>query len=204
MHAAEWLDPTFLIRTFSYLGLLFVVFAETGLLMGFFLPGDSLLLTAGIFAARGDLALAAVCGVCFVGAVLGNTVGYLIGRRFGPRVFSNPRSRFLKPEYVEQAGAYFERYGVRTLLISRFVPIVRTFVPTMAGAGRMDFRTFTLYNVVGALLWAVGVPLLGYFLGQIIPAKVLDKYVLAIIAVVLVASFVPIGLEVLKRRRVRA
>ena len=193
------LDPSYLIQTFSYLGLLLIVFAETGLLVGFFLPGDTLLLTAGVFAAHGDLSLWAVCLACFVGAVLGNTAGYWIGWRFGASVFSRPDSRLFRPEYVERARAIFERYGALALVVSRFVPIVRTFAPTMAGAGRMNFTLFTLYNLIGALLWTVAIPVVGYALGQIIPPSVLDRYILLLVGGVVVVSLLSVGLTLLRR-----
>ncbi|WP_161882338.1 DedA family protein [Deinococcus alpinitundrae] len=193
------LDPEYLLKTFSYLGLALIIFAETGLLLGFFLPGDSLLITAGLFAARGDLNLGVVIGLTVVAAFLGNVSGYAIGRQFGPAVFA--RARFLKPEYVEQAREYFDRRGNQTLVLARFVPIIRTLVPTLAGTIQMSPRTFMIANAVGALLWGAGVPLAGYGLGKIIPADVLDKYILVIVGVILVASFVPVLLEINKRRR---
>ena len=199
MHLSQLLDPEYLLKTFSYIGLSAVLFAETGLLLGFFLPGDSLLITAGIFAARGDLNLGLLMVLATVAAFVGNTSGYLIGRRFGPLVFS--RVRFLKPEYVEQAREYFAKNGNQTLILSRFIPVIRTIVPTLAGTVHLDFRLFTIYNAVGAVLWGGGVTLAGYLLGKVIPKDLLDKYILVIIGVVLVASFVPIALEVLKRRR---
>jgi len=200
MEAGHLIDPEYLIKTFSYLGLLVIMFAETGLLMGFFLPGDSLLLTAGVFAARGDLDLLLVTALCFTGAVVGNTTGYWIGRKFGPAVFSRPSSRLLNPAYIEEANAYFLKFGVRTLIVSRFVPVIRTLVPTIAGAARMDFRTFMIYNVVGGAIWAVGVPVAGYVVGKAVPPEVLDKYILVIVGAVIVASFIPVGVEVMKRR----
>lgn len=200
MSFGDYIDPAHLIQSFSYLGLFGIVFAETGLLLGFFLPGDTLLLTAGVFAARGDVTLLGVCLACFLGAVVGNTVGYFIGRRFGPAVFSRQNSRLFKPEYVQRTRTYFDRYGALTLIISRFVPVVRTFVPTMAGAGRMDFRVFTLYNVIGALLWCTSVPAAGYFLGQLFAPEVLDKYILLIIVGVIVVSFASVAVELLRRR----
>jgi membrane-associated protein len=199
MPLSNYIDPEFLLKTFSYVGLTGILFAETGLLLGFFLPGDSLLITAGIFAARGDLNLVLLMLLATVAAFVGNTSGYLIGRRFGPMVFA--RVSFLKPEYVMQAREYFARNGNQTLILSRFIPIIRTIVPTLAGTVHLDFRLFTVYNAVGAVLWGGGVTLAGYLLGRVIPKEVLDKYILLIIGVVLVASFVPVALELLKRRR---
>lgn len=201
MAAFDFIDPEYLLRTFSYIGLSGVVFAETGLLLGFFLPGDSLLITAGLFAARGDLNLWLVMGLTMLAAFLGNSVGYLIGRRFGPGVFARQRSRFFKPEYVLQARDYFERHGNQTLVLSRFVPIIRTLVPTLAGTTGMSWRLFSLYNALGAALWGAGVPAAGYFLGRLLPKDVLDKYILVIIGLVLVASFIPVVLEIWRRTR---
>ncbi len=193
------LDPEYLLKTFSYIGLTGILFAETGLLLGFFLPGDSLLIAAGLLAANGDLNLWAVMLLAAAAAFVGNTCGYLIGRRFGPLVFR--RVRFLKPEYIEQAREYFAKNGNQTLILSRFIPVIRTIVPTLAGTVHLEFRLFTVYNAVGALLWGAGVTLAGFLLGKVIPKDVLDKYILVIIGVVIVASFVPVALEVLKRRR---
>ena len=158
-----------------------------------------LLITAGIFAAKGDLNLGLLMLLSTVAAFVGNTFGYLIGRRFGPLVFS--RVRFLKPEYVNQAREYFAKNGNQTLILSRFIPIIRTIVPTLAGPVLLDFRLFTAYNAVGAVLWGGGVTLAGYLLGKVIPKDVLDKYILLIIAVILIGSFIPVALELLKRRR---
>ena len=193
------LDPEYLLRTFSYLGLALIIFAETGLLLGFFLPGDSLLITAGLFVARGDLNIWSVVVLVVIAAFLGNTSGYYIGRVFGPSVFA--RARFLKPEYVEQAREYFDSHGNQTLILARFVPIIRTLIPTLAGTIHMNPRTFMIANAIGAVLWGAGVPTAGLLLGKLIPKEVLDKYILVIVGIVLVASFIPVLLEVNKRRR---
>ena len=183
----------------SYLGIFLIVFAETGLLVGFFLPGDSLLIAAGLLAAGGKLNLGGIMAAVVVGAILGNTAGYFIGQRFGPAVFSNQNSRFFKPEYVVEAQKFFVKYGALAVILARFVPIVRTLVPTLAGVSRMPFGLYTLYNVIGALLWGVGLTALAYYLGQLIPD--LDKYILLIVAVVLVVSVIPIVLKFLQARR---
>lgn len=182
----------------SYLGLFLVVFAETGLLLGFFLPGDSLLITAGLLAAQGSLALPLVVLACTAGAVLGDSAGYWIGSRFGERVWSRPGSRWLKPEFVERTHAYFRRYGAKTLVVARFVPVVRTFAPTLAGVGRMPYGTFLTYNVLGGVLWGVGVPLTGALLGKLVPR--LDQYILLLVTAVVLVSLVPVTLELLKAR----
>lgn len=183
----------------SYLGIFLIVFAETGLLVGFFLPGDSLLIAAGLLAAGGKLNLGGIMAAVVVGAILGNTAGYFIGQRFGPAVFSNQNSRFFKPEYVVEAQKFFVKYGALAVILARFVPIVRTLVPTLAGVSRMPFMLYTLYNIIGALLWGVGLTALAYYLGQLIPD--LDKYILLIVAVVLVVSVIPIVLKFLQARK---
>ena len=193
--------PT-LLHTVSYAGILAILFAESGLLIGLFLPGDSLLITAGLLCAQGSLSVWGVIVAAVLGAVLGDTAGFWIGRRLGPAVFRRPESRFFKPAYVERARSYFERYGVTTLVIARFVPVVRTFVPTMAGVGAMHYPRFLLYNVLGGLLWGVSIPLAGFYLGRLIPN--LDRYILLIVGLVLVLSLIPLGFELRKQRRAGA
>src|SRR5262245_31045772 len=163
---SDWLKPEKYLETGSYLVLWGVIFAETGLLIGFFLPGDSLLFTAGVFAAKGDLNIWLVVIGCFIAAVLGDQVGYMFGQRVGPSLFKRPDARLFKQAHVQRAQEYFEHNGPKTIILARFVPIVRTFTPVLAGVGRMNHRTFTAYNVIGALLWAVGISLLGFFAGE--------------------------------------
>ena len=193
--------PT-LLHTVSYAGIFAILFAESGLLIGLFLPGDSLLITAGLLCAQGSLSVWGVIIAAVLGAVLGDTAGFWIGRRLGPAVFRRPESRFFKPAYVERARSYFERYGVTTLVIARFVPVVRTFVPTMAGVGAMHYPRFLLYNIIGGVLWGVGIPLAGFYLGRLIPN--LDRYILLVVGAVLVLSLIPLGLELRKQRRAGA
>ncbi|GAA0518788.1 DedA family protein [Deinococcus depolymerans] len=192
-------DLTALILSASYVGILAIVFAETGLLVGFFLPGDSLLLAAGVLAANGDLNLGGVMGAVIVGAFLGCVVGYAIGQRFGRGVFSRQDSRFFKPEYITRAELFFQKYGWLAVVLARFVPVVRTLVPTMAGVSRMPLGPFNLYNILGAVLWGVSVPALGYYLGGLIPD--LDRYILMIVGGVVVASVIPILVKVFQARR---
>ena len=179
--------------------LLAVVFVETGLLVGFFLPGDSLLFTAGVLVATEDvLPLWQVLVFVPLAAIAGDQVGYTIGRKAGPRIFQRPDSRLFQQEYVDKSYAYFERYGARTIVIARFVPIVRTFAPVVAGVSRMHYRTFLIFNVIGALLWGVGVTLLGYFLGGVpFVADNIEPIILGIVAL----SVLPIVVEVLRARR---
>lgn len=164
----DWLDPEFLIETFGTIGILTIVFIESGLLVGFFLPGDSLLFTAGLLSANGTLPEVWVLLVTVpIAAIAGDQVGYAIGRKAGPAVFRRPDSRIFRQEYVDRSHEFFEKYGPRTVVIARFVPIVRTFTPVMAGVAKMDYRTFLTYNIIGGIGWGVGVTLLGYFLGQV-------------------------------------
>jgi len=202
----SWLDPgTILDNLIAWLGpwaligVCAVIFAETGLLIGFFLPGDSLLFTLGVFvgADKIGLPLWVVLPALFVAAVLGNSTGYLIGYRVGPRVFDRPDSRFFKREYVDRTHAFFERHGGKAIILAQFVPIVRTFTPVAAGVGRMNFRHFISFNMIGALLWAVGVTTLGYWLGGF--AFVQKNIELMLIAIVFV-SLLPMLVEALRHR----
>jgi membrane-associated protein len=200
---AEWLDPDTLIRAFgalAVLGVAAIVFAETGLLVGFFLPGDSLLFTAGLLISTGVVRtpLPVMITAIAVAAIMGDQLGYGIGRRAGPAVFARPRARWLKPEYVERTAGFFERYGGRTIVLARFVPIVRTFAPVVAGIAPMRYRTFFLYNVAGGLLWAIGVTALGYWLGQF--GFIRHNIELIFVGIVLV-SVQPIVVEVVRTRR---
>ncbi|GAA5512431.1 protein DedA [Deinococcus carri] len=188
-----------LIGSFSYLGIAGIVFAESGLLVGFFLPGDSLLITAGLLAKQGSLHLAGVMLAVALGAVIGDSTGYAIGRRFGPGVFRQQNSRFFRPEYVERTQAFFEKHGGKALILARFVPVVRTVAPTLAGVGKMPYSRFLLFNVIGGLLWSLSVPLLGYLLGGLIPN--LDRYILLMVGLVVLLSFIPIALELRKARQ---
>jgi membrane-associated protein len=194
-----FLDPRDLLVTFGTIGLFLIVFAESGLFFGFFLPGDSLLFTAGLFAAQGILNLPLILVGCFVAAVAGDQVGYVFGQRVGPALFRRPDSRLFKQEYVTRAQAFFEKHGPKTIVLARFVPIVRTFAPILAGVGSMRYRTFVSYNLVGGFLWAVGVTLLGYGLGELIPN--IDAYLLPIIAVIIGISLMPVFFEWWRRRR---
>jgi len=194
------LDPENLLDTFGTIGLFLIVFAESGLLIGFFLPGDSLLFTAGLLSSQDKLAPLPILLVgCFAAAVIGDQVGYLFGRRVGPALFRRPDSRLFKQEYVEKAQNYFEEHGSKTIVLARFVPIVRTFAPIVAGVGHMEYRTFVSYNVFGGLLWAVGVTTLGYILGESIPD--IDKYLLPVIGLIVLASVLPVLWEIRKARK---
>lgn len=194
------IDLKDLLTTFGMIALFAIVFAESGLLFGFFLPGDSLLFTAGILASEGVFSLPVIAIGCFVAAVAGDQAGYLFGRRVGPALFRRPDSRIFKQEYVNKAQAYFDKNGPKTIVLARFVPIVRTFAPIVAGVGKMHYRTFVTYNIVGGLVWGVGVTVAGYFLGELIGEDI-DKYLLPIIALIVLASITPVALEILKKRK---
>jgi membrane-associated protein len=199
------LDPQRLIDTVGLLGIFGVVFAESGLLVGFFLPGDSLLFTAGFLAssptsvpANLHLPLLPLLIGVFIAAVAGDQVGYLFGQRVGPAIFRRPESRFFKQDNVDKAQGFFDKYGPKTIVLARFVPVVRTFTPIVAGVSRMKYRTFVTYNIVGGALWAFGVTLLGYFLGQV--AFIENNLELAILAVVAISAS-PIAIELWRARK---
>ncbi|WP_341720319.1 VTT domain-containing protein [Micromonospora sp. FIMYZ51] len=194
----DWLSPEHLISTFGLLGILAIVFAESGLLIGFFLPGDSLLFTAGLLVADGryiTYPLWLVCLLITIAAITGDQVGYLFGRKVGPALFRRPNSRLFKQENLLKAHDFFEKYGARSVVLARFVPIVRTFTPIVAGVSRMNYRTFVTYNIVGGILWGTGVTVLGYFLGQVPFVKTNIEFILiAIVAI----SVLPIAVELLR------
>jgi membrane-associated protein len=178
-----------------------IVFIETGLFVGFFLPGDSLLVTAGIFAAAGDLNLFALLTGASACAIAGDQVGYLIGRRAGAALYSRPDSRFFKRKHLERAHAFYEKHGAKTIVIARFVPIVRTFAPAVAGAAEMNYRRFVSYNIFGGLFWVLSTVLLGFFLGRAVPD--IERHIHIVIAVVIFLSFLP-GVYELYRSRTRS
>lgn len=194
-------DLEMLLRTVGYLGLFAIVFAETGLLVGFFLPGDSLLFTAGFLASQGHFNIAIIVLGCFVAAVVGDSVGYSIGQRFGPQLFTKPESKYFKPDHLRKSEAFFAEHGGKSVILARFIPIVRTFTPVVAGMSSLRYPAFVVYNVVGALLWAVGVPLSGYFLGQLVPAEQAEKVMIAVVLLILVVSIVPAALKIWKEAR---
>ncbi|MFF6907027.1 DedA family protein [Streptomyces sp. NPDC012389] len=195
----SWLDPDYLLNTFGLPGLLLIVFAESGLLIGFFLPGDSLLFTTGLLVTTGQLKypLWLVCTLIAVAAIVGDQVGYLFGRKVGPALFKRPDSRLFKQENVEKAHEFFEKHGPKSLVLARFVPIVRTFTPIIAGVSRMNYRSFITYNIVGAILWGVGVTVLGALLGKI---DFVHENIEMILILIVLISVVPIVVEVLRAR----
>jgi membrane-associated protein len=199
----SWLDPEQLLRMLGpsvLVGLCLIIFAECGLLIGFFLPGDSLLFTAGLFVANGIIGtpIWLVCLLLTVCAVVGNVVGYFIGFMVGPALVNRADSRLFKREHVDKTHAFFEKYGPRAIVLGRFVPIVRTFITAIAGVGRMDPRSYFTYSVIGGVAWATGVTLLGFWLGRITFVK--EHVELILIGIVLL-SVLPIVIEAVKARR---
>jgi membrane-associated protein len=198
----DWLDATHILNAlgpYAMVGVLIIVFAECGLLIGFFLPGDSLLFTAGLMVAIGSIKMPLVwfCLLIVISACAGNLVGYGIGYKAGPAIFNKPDSRLFKQEYVDKTHAFFDRYGARAIVLARFVPIVRTFITVTAGVGRMDFRKYAIYSTVGGVLWGAGVTVLGYFLGQI---AFIRANIEAMLILIVLVSVIPIAIELIRAR----
>lgn len=195
------------IKWASIFGVAFIVFAESGLLIGFFLPGDSLLFTTGFLIHAGLLPVNVhlAVAIIFVAAVIGDSVGYAFGRKAGPHIFKKPDAKLFKQEYVQRAQDFYEKHGGVTIIIARFIPIVRTFAPVVAGVGKMDYRRFLAYNIIGGLLWAAGVTYLGYFLGAWFEHMGLeiDHVLLPIIAVIILLSVLPPTIHILKEKKNR-
>lgn len=196
------LDPVTIIRAVGYVGVAAIIFAESGLLIGFFLPGDSLLFTAGFLASQGILNIWALAALCFVAAVTGDAVGYAFGRRMGRQLFIRPNSRWFRHEYLMRAEEFFERHGGKAIMLARFIPIVRTFTPIVAGTAVMPYRRFAMFNALGGLLWAVGVTFAGYFLGNAIPD--IDRYLLPAALLIIAISVTPAVWHILRERGKRA
>jgi len=188
-----------LIRWGGYVFLAAIVFTETGLLVGFFLPGDSLLITAGLVAAAGVLNIWWINLVLIVAAVVGDSVGYAIGARLGPALFTREKSLLFNPRHVERTREFYARHGARTIVIARFVPIVRTFAPVVAGVGRMEYRRFLTYNMAGGMGWVVSMTWTGYLLGSLIPN--ISQYLHVVVVIVIALSCLPIVFEFQRARR---
>lgn len=208
----EFLNPKTIIEflttkgaVFTYFGLALIVFAETGLAVGFFLPGDSLLVVAGLFAAKENgLSVTILLVTLFVAAVVGDAVGYYSGLKLGPRLFTRQKSLLFRPSHLQRAQEFYEKYGGKTIIIARFVPIVRTFAPIVAGAAQMPYRRFVAYNVVGGFLWVFSMILTGYFLGQIVERQFgvsLEDHIEWVVIIVVALSLLPPVIEWLKSRR---
>jgi len=193
------MDIATLVETAGYLGLFIIVFAESGLFFGFFFPGDSLLFTAGLLASQGYFSITYLVILLAIAAISGDSVGYWFGKKVGPRIFTREDSFFFHKKHIERAHEFYTKYGPRALVLARFVPVVRTFVPIVAGVGEMHYPTFLRYNIIGGLLWSVGVSLLGYFLGATVPN--IEEYLLPIIIVIILLSVLPVVFDLLRARR---
>lgn len=189
-------DLISLIKTAGYLGIFAVIFAESGLFVGFFLPGDSLLFTAGFLASQGILSIWILMGLVFLGAVLGDSVGYAFGYRIGPMIFNKEDSLFFHRDNLIYAEKFYEKYGRKTIVLARFMPAVRTFAPILAGVGKMDYGTFLPFNILGGFLWGAGLPWLGYYLGSSIPN--IDRYLVPIVLAIIILSVAPTVFHLLR------
>jgi len=190
-----------LLPAIGYLGIFAIVFAESGLLVGFFLPGDSLLFTAGFLASQNIFDIRILTFLCFIAAVTGDSVGYAIGHKLGRRLFRRKDSFFFHPDHLLKAEKFYEEHGKKTIILARFLPIIRTFAPVVAGIGNMKYRTFFAYNIIGGFLWAVLLPLIGYHLGKTIPD--VDKYLLPIIGLIIVLSVLPQAISMFGSKKAR-
>lgn len=197
----EFLEPIFLIKTLGAVGIIAIVFAESGLFFGFFLPGDSLLFTAGLVASQGYLNFWVILIGTMIAAIAGDSVGYATGRHFGPKLFTQEESWFFKKQYIEHTKNFYQKYGKKTIILARFVPVVRTFAPVLAGVGQMDYKTFLSYNIIGGIGWTASMLGLGYVLGAFIPN--IDRYILPIVFVIIVVSLIPTALEYYRARTPR-
>ncbi len=185
-----------IIKAIGLFGVLAVVFAESGLLVGFFLPGDSLLFTAGFLASQNLLNIYTLTVGCFIAAVAGDSVGYAFGKKVGKRLFHREDSIFFHKKHLEKAKLFYEKHGKKTIILARFLPVVRTFAPIVAGMGDMHYPTFLSFNIIGGFLWSMGLTLAGYFLGKSIPD--VDKYLIPIVLVIIILSIMPTALHILK------
>jgi len=189
----------------GYVALGLIVFAETGLLIGFFLPGDSLLVTTGLLIKTGavQMEILMLNFVLIVCAILGDATGYFIGRRAGHKLYDRPNSRLFKREHLMKTHEFYEKHGGKTIILARFIPVVRTFAPVVAGAAGMEYKKFAVFNIMGAVLWIVSTTFLGYALGSMIPADKLEKYIYVIIGLVIFISILPPVIEILRARKAK-
>jgi membrane-associated protein len=195
----DLLNPSALVKDFGYLGIFVALFLESGIVFGFFLPGDSLLFTAGLLASQHFLNIAGLIIVSVAAAILGNNAGYYTGHKFGLRLFKKPSSFWFSPKRIDEASKFFEKEGAQSLVLARFIPAGRTFVPIAAGAAKMPYKKFLAFNALGGLLWGVSLPILGYTLGKSVPN--IDKYLLPVIFLIIVLSALPAVFHHRKSRR---
>lgn len=197
-----WLEGASVLTALIIIGA--IIFAESGLLIGFFLPGDTLLFTAGFFAAQGHLPLAGVLAVIFLTAVIGDNVGYTIGKRLGPRLFKKKNGMIFRQEYVARAETFYEKHGGKTIILARFVPVVRTFAPMVAGVGNMPRQRFVFYNIVGAAIWTGSVVMLGYWFGSLVDPHVVERFLILAIFGAMLITFGPTIIHLARDERLRA
>ena len=195
------IDLIVLIKAAGYIGLFLIIFAESGLFVGFFLPGDSLLFTAGFLASQNYLHILPLIILTFSAAVLGDNFGYAFGRKVGPAIFKREDSILFHKDHIVKASEYYKKYGGKTIILARFMPIVRTFAPIVAGIGHMKYSDFFFYNFIGGLIWGLVIPLLGYFLGSTVPN--IDQYLVPLVLLIIIVSFIPPVWHFLKERRHR-
>jgi membrane-associated protein len=195
----EILKTIFHTAGIGYIVIFAVIFAESGLFVGFFLPGDSLLFTAGLLASQGIINIWILIGVVTVGAISGVSTGYAFGYKVGPVIFKRENSRLFKKENLMRAENFYEKYGAKTIVLARFIPFIRTFAPIVAGVGKMKYKTFIIYNIIGGIIWATVIPFTGYYLFKYIPD--IDKYLLPIIVVIIIVSAIPAILEFFRSKR---
>lgn len=195
------IDLVSLITTAGYIGIFLIIFSESGLLIGLLLPGDSLLFTAGFLASQGYLDIFTLVLITFFGATLGDSFGYYFGKRVGHKVFTREDSLLFSKDHIQRAELFYEKYGPRTIILARFMPVIRTLAPIMAGVGRMRYATFLSYNIIGGIIWGVGIPVLGYYLGNSIPN--IDRYLLPFIIIVVATSALPTLLHLLRNKKHR-
>ncbi len=199
MDFLQYLNPETLIRTFGLLGFFTVIFAESGLFFGFFFPGDSLLFTAGLLSPTLGVNIYLLAGGAILMAILGDSVGYYFGKKVGPALFVKEDSFLFKKRYLKKAEEFFAKHGPKSIILARFVPVVRTFTPILAGVGSMKYKIFLTYNIVGGIIWGGGITLLGYYLGSVIPD--IDKYLVPIVLVIIAVSFVPVFIGILSEMK---
>lgn len=192
------LDLPSLVKAVGYLGMFAIIFAESGLFIGFILPGDSLIFTAGVLASQGFLNIFLLVGVIFAGAILGDNFGYAFGKKTGSHIFKREDSFFFHKDHVERARMFYESHGPKTIVLARFLPVIRTFAPIVAGVGHMNYSTFFFYNFLGGVLWAVGLPLIGFFLGTAIPD--IDQYLIPIVLGIIFLSVAGTGFNIIAER----
>lgn len=203
----KFINPEYLITLVAslaipgYLLLFFIIFAESGLFFGFFLPGDSLLFLAGVFSAQGALNYPILLILCVSGAILGDNVGYYFGKSIGQRLYARPNSKIFRKDHLEAANAFYQKHGGKAIVLARFMPLVRTFTPIVAGAANMHYGTFFKFNVIGGVLWGAGMVTAGYFFGNLIPKGEIDKYLLPVIVLIIVVSMMPAILHAVKSKR---